>query len=65
MKEFVCHLYGFWEKDINTVRHEIFIKKNKREKKVVDLSVLPPCKSVLYYYTLRQKHRFNDRDKCN
>ena len=53
MEEFVCRLYGFREKDINIVRYEIFIKKNKREKKVVDLSVLPPCKSVLHYHTLR------------
>ena len=53
MEEFACRLYGFQEKDINTVRYEIFTKKNKREKKVVDLSVLPPCTSVLYYHTLR------------
>ena len=43
MEEFVRRLYGFWEKNINTVRHEIFTKKNKREKIVVDPSVLPPC----------------------
>ena len=53
MEEFVCRLYGLREKDINTVRYEIFTKKNKREKKVLDLSVLAPCKSVLYYHTLR------------
>ena len=53
LEEFVCRLYGFREKDINTVRYEIFTKKNKQEKKVVGLSVLPPCKSVLYYHTLR------------
>ena len=53
MEEFVCCLYGFREKDKNTVRYEIFAKKNKRQQKVVGLSVLPPCKSVLYYHTLR------------
>ena len=53
MEEFVRRLYGFWEKEINTVRYEIFTKKNKREKIVVDPSVLPPCKSVLHYQTLR------------
>ena len=65
MEEFVCRLYGFQEKDINTVGYEIFTKKNKREKKVVDFSALRPCKSVLYYHTLRAKHRFNDREKCS
>ena len=53
MEAFVCRLYGFREKDINAVCYEIFTKKNKQEKKVVGLSVLPPCKSVLYYHTLR------------
>ena len=53
MEEFVRRLYVFWEKNINTVRYEIFTKKNKREKIVVDPSVLPPCKSVLHYQTLR------------
>ena len=46
MEVFLWRLYGFREKDINTVRYEIFAKKKKREKKVADLSVLPPCKSV-------------------
>ena len=52
MEEFVCHLYGFREKDTNTIRYQIFTKKNKQERKVVDLSVLPPCKSVLYYHKI-------------
>ena len=33
--------------------NEIFTKVNKRKKKFVDLSVVTPCKSVLYYHTLR------------
>ena len=53
VEESVCCLYGFREKDIKTVRNEMFTKKRKREKKVVDLSVLPPCKSVFYYHTFR------------
>ena len=56
MEECASHLYDFQEKDINTVCCGIFIKKSKREKKVVDLSVLPPCKPVLYYHTLIEKN---------
>ena len=56
MEELASHLYDFQEKDINTVRYEIFIKKSKPEKNFVDLSVLPPCKSVLHYHTLREKN---------
>ena len=52
-EEFVCHLYSFREKDINTMCYKIFTKKNKRKKRVVELSVLPHCNPGLCYYTLR------------
>ena len=47
LEEFVCNLYGFKEKDINTVRYQTFMKKYTRQNKVVDLSSLPPCNQIL------------------
>ena len=53
LEEYVCCLYGVRGKNVDSVRYKLFTKKNQREHKVCDLSVLPPCRSVLYQHTLR------------
>ena len=52
-EEFVCKLYGFIETNINVVRHKMFTKKHTMQKKIVNLSSLPPCRQVLRLHTLR------------
>ena len=54
LEKFVCKMYG--EKsmtDVNTTRSKIFWKKLKKDDKVVDLSLLPPCCSSLRRHSLR------------
>ena len=54
LEKFVCKMYG--EKgvtDVNTARSKIFWKKLKKDNKVVDLSLLPPCNSSLRRHALR------------
>ena len=53
LEEFVCLLYGIRSKSVNEARRKIFERKNKREKKIPNLSSLPPCKDVLWYHALR------------
>lgn len=53
LEEFVCYLYGYQEKSINSVRFKMFTKKHKRENKVPDLSTFPPCHQVLEYHSKR------------
>ena len=47
LEEFTCYLYGYKQNNINEVRSKLFSKKYRNEHKVVDLSLLPPCQSVL------------------
>ena len=54
-EDYVCRMYGV-KKGITTVdeaRMDIFTKKHSMENKVIDLSLLPPCKSSLYLHLLR------------
>ena len=51
LENFVCKLYGHNEKEVNKVRKKIFDKKYKKERKITDLSVMPPCRSVLRLHT--------------
>ena len=53
LEEYVCFIYGSRSHEINEVRYEIFTKKTKREDNIVDLSLLPPCKSVLRLHAER------------
>ena len=49
----VCFLYGFPKKStVSDVRKSIFWTKFDKEKKVVDLNVLPPCKNNLKYHII-------------
>ena len=53
LEEYVCKLYGCREDNVDQVRFQLFQKKLKRENKIIDLSLLPPCKSVLLLHTKR------------
>lgn len=57
MERFVCFLYG--EKKIehvNEARSAIFWKKMNKERKVADLSLLPPCSSSLRKHVTRANY---------
>ena len=47
LEEYTCSLYGYRRNDINSLRSEMFTKKYSNENKAIDISVLPPCRSVL------------------
>eukprot|EP00794_Sanderia_malayensis_P010661 gene10661-biopygen8528 len=57
LEKFVCVLYG--NKRISSVtllRHKLFVQKFEREKKIIDLSLLPPCKENLRLHILRANY---------
>ena len=47
LEEFVCQLYGYRNKSTDRVRFQIYGKKHTKENKVIDMTALPPCSSVL------------------
>ena len=47
LEEYVCNLYGSKEVDINKTRYKVFQRRYTRENKIIDLSLLPPCKDTL------------------
>ena len=47
LEEFVCQLYGYRNKSTDRVRFQIYGKKYTKENKVIDMTALPPCSSVL------------------
>ena len=53
LQEYVCKLYGSREKNVDQARYELFQKKYEKEGKIIDLILLPPCKSVLLLHTKR------------
>ena len=46
-------IFGVKSKSINEARWKIFEKKHKRHNKIIDLFLLPPCKSVLRLHSKR------------
>ena len=40
-------MYGSKEVDVNKTRYKMFPRKFTRENKIIDLSLLPPCKDTL------------------
>ena len=50
---YVCMLYGQNEKDINAAISKMFLQKHSSTSNVIDLAVLPPCRSVLYLHAQR------------
>ena len=53
LEEFVCTLYGLKGTEVDAVRYQIFMKEYATQIKVVDLSLLPPCKQVLRLHSAR------------
>ena len=48
LEEYVCALYGSTNDSADVTRYNMFMKKQTRENKAIDLSVLPPCFTSLY-----------------
>ena len=53
LNEYVCKLYGYQKKNVNQVRYHLFQKKYEKEEKIIDISMLPPCESVLLLHAKR------------
>ena len=56
LEEYVCMLYGRNEEDINAARSKMFLQKYSSTSNVIDLAVLPPCRSVLYLHAQRANY---------
>ena len=56
IEEFTCLLYGFKDNSMDVVRHKIFENKYSKDGKVVDLSLLPTCRSVLLLHGQRANY---------
>lgn len=56
LEKYVCSLYSSSKKDVNEVRMDIFMKKQKSNNQIVDLSILPPCKSTLTLHIERANY---------
>ena len=56
LEVYVCHLYGFKEKSVDFVREEMFRRKEQKEHKFTDFSMLPPCNNVLRYNARRSNY---------
>ena len=53
LEEFTCYIYGSRTKDIDNLRYKMFNKKYVKENKIIDMSLLPPCRSVLTLHIKR------------
>ena len=57
LEKYTCVMYCYpREKLVNTVRIKLFEKKYTKEGKFIDISVLPPCNSVLIFYIKRANY---------
>ena len=57
LEKYTCVMYCYpREKLVNTVRTKLFEKKYTKEGKFVDMSVLPPCNSVLILHIKRANY---------
>ena len=56
LEEYVCVLYGCRKKNVNQARYYLFQRKYRRDEKIIDLSILPPCKSVLLLHANRANY---------
>ncbi len=57
LQKFVCCLYGYPRlSNVNDVRKAMFWEKFDKKKKIVDLSLLPPCKANLQYHIIRSNY---------
>ena len=53
LEEYVCQLYGFRCKNIDTVLYKLFTKKYTQENNIIDMTALPSCRYVLKLDTMR------------
>ena len=49
IEKYMCALYKSKKKSVNDVRYDLFEKKQNKEGKIIDLSLIPPCFSSLYF----------------
>ena len=56
LEEYICNLYGVKGCDVDSARNKIFWDTLKRKKKVIDLSMLPPCKKSLLLHIKRSNY---------
>ena len=53
LEKYVWKLYGFSDTSVNRVRFKTLEKKYKKDNKIVEISLLPPCCSTLRLHILR------------
>jgi hypothetical protein len=54
---FVCFIYGHPRiLSVNEARKKVFWNKFNKEKKIIDLSLMPPCQSNLHYHITRANY---------
>ena len=56
LEKYVCALYLSKNNSVNELRYELFLKKQKKEGKVIDLAAVPPCFSSLYLQIKRANY---------
>ena len=56
LEEFVCHLYGYRNEDVNQVRWMIFQQKHTKQNKVIHMAALPPCRQALKLHAGRSNY---------
>ena len=57
LEKYICHIYGYpRENSVNVVRMKMFEKKYDKDGKIIDVSLLPPCKSVLMLHIKRANY---------
>ena len=57
LEKFVRFLYGDQRTEaVNQVRYKVFVQKIQKDGKVVDLSLLPPCKCNLQFHAKRENY---------
>ena len=56
LEKYVCTLYGSKENLVDAARLDMFMKKQTKENKVTDLSVIPPCLTSLYLQIKRKNY---------
>ena len=56
LEEYTCRLYNVTVNNLDIARHTMFKKKHNYQNKSVDMSTLPPCKSVFRLHCLRANY---------
>ena len=56
LEKYVCALYRSKNNSVNELRYELFLKKKKKEDKVIDLAAVPSCFSSLYLQIKRANY---------